>query len=101
MRMVHAGGLAGALLVGAPVDECPLYDLAPEPPHGNLYPHPERVIHTEEPDELLLELLRSPNIASRKPVFEQYDWLVGSRTTRRPEDADAAVLHLGDGRAIA
>src|SRR4051812_30007641 len=101
MRMYHDGELVGDVPVHALVDECPLYDLAPEPPHGHPYPHPERVIHTEEPDELLLELLRSPNIASRKPVFEQYDWLVGSRTTRRPEDADAAVLHLGDGRAIA
>src|SRR5213075_1615654 len=41
------------------------------------------------------------NIASRRPVFEQYDWLVGSRTVRRPEEADAAVLQLGDGKAIA
>ena len=27
---------------------------------------------------------RSPNIASRRPLFEQYDWLVQSRTVRRP-----------------
>src|SRR3954453_22448152 len=101
MRMYHHGELVGDVPVVALVDDCPLYDLEPEPPRGHPYPHPERVIHTEEPDELLLELLRSPNIASRRPVFEQYDWLVGSRTTRRPEDADAAVLHLGDGRAIA
>src|SRR3954452_16439087 len=101
MRMYHDGELVGDIPVPALVDDCPLYDLEPEAPHGHPYPHPERVIHTEEPDELLLELLRPPNIASRKPLFEQYDWLVGSRTTRRPEDADAAVLHLGDGRAIA
>jgi phosphoribosylformylglycinamidine synthase len=101
MRILHGGELVGDIPVPALVDECPLYDLEPEPPHGHLYPHPERVLHTEDPEEILLELLRSPNIASRRPVFEQYDWLVGSRTTRRPDDADAAVLHLGDGRAIA
>ena len=34
-----------------------------------------------------------PNIASRW-AFEQYDSVVGSRTVRRPEQADAAVLQL-------
>jgi phosphoribosylformylglycinamidine synthase len=34
-------------------------------------------------------------------VFEQYDPVVGSRTVRRPDDADAAVLALPDGSAIA
>jgi phosphoribosylformylglycinamidine synthase len=34
-------------------------------------------------------------------VFEQYDPVVQSRTVRRPEEADAAVLTLADGSAIA
>jgi len=45
--------------------------------------------------------MRSPNISSRRHVFEQYDPVVQSRTVRRPEQADAAVLQLGDGSAIA
>src|SRR5204862_4053160 len=53
------------------------------------------------PAETLLALLRSPNVASRRPVFEQYDPVVQSRTVRRPEEADAAVLALPDGSAIA
>ena len=40
----------------------------------------------------LLALLGSANLASRRWAFEQYDCLVGSRTVRRPEQADAAVL---------
>ena len=48
----------------------------------------------EAADELLLALLRSANIASRRPVFEQYDPVVQSRTVRRPDEADAAVLAL-------
>jgi phosphoribosylformylglycinamidine (FGAM) synthase-like enzyme len=55
----------------------------------------------ESPAETLLALLRSPNIASRRPVFEQYDPIVQSRTVRRPDEADAAVLLLPDGSAIA
>ena len=43
----------------------------------------------------------SPNLASRRPLFEQYDSIVGSRTIRRPEQADAAVLALPDGSALA
>ena len=33
-----------------------------------------------------------PRIASKRWAFEQYDSIVGSRTVRRPESADAAVL---------
>ena len=49
----------------------------------------------------LLALLGSANLASRRWAFEQYDCLVGSRTVRRPEQADAAVLQLPGGSAIA
>ena len=42
----------------------------------------------------LLALLGSPNIASKRYVFEQYDSIVGSRTARRPGTSDAAVLVL-------
>src|SRR6202012_3234155 len=45
--------------------------------------------------------LGSPNIRSRRPVFDQYDPVVQSRTVRRPDEADAAVLQLPDGSAIA
>src|SRR4051794_12996171 len=101
LRVWRGDELVGDMPVEALVDDCPLYDLAPEPPSAPLYPHPPRVVDTEEPGEVLLALLGSPNVASRRPVFEQYDCLVGSRTVRRPEQADAAVLHLGDGRSIA
>ena len=45
----------------------------------------------------LRALLGSENVASRRWVFEQYDSLVGSRTVRRPAQADAAVLRLALG----
>ncbi len=58
----------------------------------------------EEADRalLLLAMLGSPSIASKRWAFEQYDSIVGSRTVRRPETADAAVLALPEtGSAIA
>src|SRR5213078_920798 len=101
LRVWRGDELAGDMPVHALVDECPIYDLAPAEPAEAIYPAPPRVLRSEEPGEVLLELLRSPNIASRRPVFEQYDCLVGSRTVRRPEQADAAVLQLGGGKSIA
>jgi phosphoribosylformylglycinamidine synthase subunit PurL len=101
-RVLAGGTVVGDLPVGVLVDECPLYDLEPAEPAAAVYPAPARVLSGDEsPAELLLALLRSPNIASRRPVFEQYDPVVQSRTVRRPEEADAAVLALPDGSAIA
>jgi phosphoribosylformylglycinamidine synthase subunit PurL len=49
-----------------------------------------------------MTLLGSPNITSKRWAFEQYDSVVGSRTARRPEAADAAVLMVPESdRAIA
>jgi phosphoribosylformylglycinamidine synthase len=44
-------------------------------------------------------LLSSPSIASKRWAFEQYDSVVLSHTLRRPEAADAAVLHLPEAGA--
>jgi phosphoribosylformylglycinamidine (FGAM) synthase-like enzyme len=90
------------LPVGILLDDCPLYDLDPAPPEDELYPAPPAMLSgRESPAETLVALLGSANIASRRPVFEQYDPVVQSRTVRRPEEADAAVLALPDGSAIA
>jgi phosphoribosylformylglycinamidine synthase subunit PurL len=85
--------------VEALVDDCPLYDLDPEHPEEPLYPDPpRRLAEGAGPEETLLSLLGSPNVASKRFVFEQYDSIVGSRTARRPHEADAALLMLeGDG----
>ncbi len=102
LRVLAGGSVAGDLPVGVLVDDCPLYDLAPAAPGRALYPAPAAVLGGDEsPAETLLALLGSPNIASRRPVFEQYDPIVQSHTVRRPDQADAAVLALPDGSAIA
>ena len=102
LRVLDAGRVVGDLPVSVLVDECPLYDLEPAAPVELVYAAPERALSGEEsPAQLLLALLRSPNIASRRAVFEQYDPVVQSRTVRRPEQADAAVLALPGGSAIA
>jgi phosphoribosylformylglycinamidine synthase subunit PurL len=88
--------------VTALVDECPAYDLEPLQPARPIYPAPERVLDEGlDTAGTLLALLGSANLASRRWAFEQYDCVVGSRTVRRPEQADAAVLALESGGAIA
>jgi phosphoribosylformylglycinamidine synthase len=94
VRVLDGGRVVGEVPVAALVDECPVYELEPRPPSGPLYPAPVRVLASEDPGEALLALLRSPNIADRRPLFEQYDCIVQSRTVRRPGAADAAVLAL-------
>jgi phosphoribosylformylglycinamidine synthase subunit PurL len=105
LRVLDDGAVVADLPVPTLVD-CPLYDLAPERPDEPPYPAPARTLESSDPGEALVALLGSPNLASRLPVFEQYDPIVQSRTVRRPAVADAAVLVLDpaadrDGRAIA
>ncbi|MGN6169483.1 MAG: AIR synthase related protein, partial [Solirubrobacteraceae bacterium] len=82
------------------VDDCPLYDLKPAPPAREAGGGRAPEARAGDADTLLA-LLGSPNICSRRPLFEQYDWIVQSRTVRRPEQTDAAVLALPDGSGIA
>jgi phosphoribosylformylglycinamidine synthase len=95
LRVFDGDELVGDIPVGALVDDVPLYDLEPEEPSEPTYPDPPaRLAAGSSPSDSLLALLASPNIASKRFVFEQYDSIVGSRTVRRPETADAAVLVL-------
>jgi phosphoribosylformylglycinamidine synthase len=102
LRVFDGDALVGDMPVTALVDECPVYDLEPVAPSVSMYPAPEPVCDLpSDRGGLLLALLGSANLASRRWAFEQYDCLVGSRTVRRPEAADAAVLQLPGGSAIA
>jgi phosphoribosylformylglycinamidine synthase subunit PurL len=106
MRVFDGASLVGDMPVRALVDDCPLYDLHPVKPEGSVYaastanPSLKNIPGGDPGDvgavsgEILLALLSSPNIASRRPLFEQYDAIVQSRTVRRPAQADAAVLTI-------
>ena len=102
IRVFAGGEMVGDAPVSALVDACPLYDLEPEPPGAWMYGNEKTIDDGAGGAEILRSLLSSPDVASKRPAFEQYDSLVGSRTVRRPEAADAAVLALPEsGRAIA
>ncbi len=103
VRVLRGEEVAGEMPVEALVDGCPLYDLAPEEPAGWIYGNRATLDAGASTEETLLALLSSPSIASKRWAFEQYDSVVGSRTVRRPESADAAVLQIPEaqGGAIA
>jgi phosphoribosylformylglycinamidine synthase len=113
LRVLDDGAEVGDVPVAALVDECPLYDLEPEQPEEWVYRNEESLgelvalaagpsADTEDASAILVALLASANIASKRWAFEQYDSIVGSRTVRRPEAADAAVLLVPESdRAIA
>ncbi len=113
LRVLDDGVEVGDVPVSALVDECPLYDLEPEEPGGWMYGNAEtlgeqvalsagRSADPGDPSAILSALLGAPNVASKRWAFEQYDSVVGSRTARRPESADAAVLMIPESdRAIA
>jgi phosphoribosylformylglycinamidine synthase subunit PurL len=101
LRVLDDGVEVGDVPVSALVDECPLYDLEPEEPGGWMYGN-EKSLVEDDPSAILCSLLGSSNVASKRWAFEQYDSVVGSRTARRPEAADAAVLMVPESdRAIA
>jgi phosphoribosylformylglycinamidine synthase len=102
MRIYSDAELVGEMPVEALVDDCPIYDLQPQKPSEPLYDAPpQRLDPSASLSDALLALVGSPNISSRRPLFEQYDPIVQSRTVRRPEQADAAVLALPNGSALA
>ena len=101
IRVLRDGEVVGDMPVAALVDGCPLYDLEPAEPEGWIYGN-RATLTSARPAEILSALLAAPNITSKRWAWEQYDPVVGSRTVRRPESADAAVLQLPEaGTAIA
>ncbi len=97
LRVYVGDELVADMPVPALVDDCPLYDLVVQAPATGLYAAPVRTLEATGASDTgvtLLALLAAPNIASRLPLFQQYDCIVQSRTIRRPERADAAVLAL-------
>jgi phosphoribosylformylglycinamidine synthase subunit PurL len=102
IRVLEGNEVVGDVPVAALVDECPLYDLEPGEPDSWTFGNRATLSEDAGADEALLALLASPNVASKRWAFEQYDSIVGSRTVRRPETTDAAVLAVPEaGGAIA
>jgi len=87
-------------------DDCPTYSLAAAEPAYIREVQSADLSDLPEPEDynaVLLRLLASPSLASKRWVYDQYDAMVQTQTTVLPGAADAAVLRLRDsgGKGIA
>ncbi|QHL89601.1 phosphoribosylformylglycinamidine synthase subunit PurL [Sphingomonas changnyeongensis] len=85
------GATAADIPLGPLGDDAPVYDRphVPTPPRAPLADVPESIDITGE----LKALLASPDLASRRWIWEQYDHMVGADTVQRP-GGDAAVVRV-------
>jgi len=99
MVLVHDGETVCDIPLGPLADDAPEYDR----PH---VPTPKREALTDVPECAdmgadLIKMMGSPNIASRRWIWEQYDHKVGADTVQAP-GGDAAVVRVhGTNKGIA
>jgi phosphoribosylformylglycinamidine synthase len=98
--VTHRGVVEADIPLAPLSEEAPLYRrpiIEPEKPAplGN-------VVSPMALGEALLKLIGSPDLCSRRWIFDQYDSTVGGQTVKRPGAADAAIVRLeGTNRALA
>ena len=99
MVLKHRGETVCDIPLGPLADEAPLYDrphvpTQPPAPLGEVAPCKDIAAD-------LLTLMASPDLASRRWIWEQYDHMVGADTVQRP-GGDAAVVRVhGTAKALA
>jgi phosphoribosylformylglycinamidine synthase len=69
----------------------PLLDERQHPDWDGILPHEE---HDTDYGGALLDVLASPNVASKERVYRTYDHTIGTNTVLQPGQADAAVLRI-------
>lgn len=97
MVLEHKGAIVCDIPLAPLADDAPLYDRphVPTPPRAPLADVPQSADIAAD----LVALMASPDIASRRWIWEQYDNKVGANTVQAP-GGDAAVVRvpLPDGR---
>ena len=95
-RVLHGGEVRADLPIKELGDEAPLYDR----PHVRTPPRPRVDLPTSVAKislgDALLQLVGSPDLSSKRWVFEQYDHLILGNTVQ-PPGGDAAVVRVLDG----
>ena len=103
-RALWEGRPVASIPVAALTDAAPLYDRPAARPADQDEAQRLDVDALPQPGDmtrLLERLLESPNLASREPIYRQYDHYVRSNTVRAP-GADAAVIRIkGSSRGLA
>lgn len=104
LKIWHNGQLEADLPVLALTDEAPKYERPMAKPNSKLRVPGSKLeaknleLGTWNSEQALKALLSSPNIASKRWVYEQYDTMVRTNTAILP-GADAAVIRVKETRA--
>ncbi|GIV06223.1 MAG: phosphoribosylformylglycinamidine synthase subunit PurL [Fimbriimonadales bacterium] len=105
VRVRHRGELVAEIPPDYLTKQCPVYSLKTETPAYLKEAQSLDLAQLPVPDDLnavLLQLLNTPTIGSKRWVYEQYDWLVGTQTILPPGTGDAAALRIrGSEKGIA
>jgi len=105
VRLFWHGEEAAAIPVEPISTEAPLYQRPLQRPAylDDVKPAIDRPrVADAELTDTLFRLVASPNLCSKRWIFEQYDTTVRTNTIARPEQRDAAVVRVkGTGRALA
>ena len=98
------GTVVAEIPAKALADEGPRYDRPrAQPPYQDMLQmvNWDAIRDVSDPNKVLLDLLSSPTIASKRWVYEQYDHMVRTNTQVRP-GSDAAVIRVkGTDKALA
>ncbi len=101
VRILENGAVVAELPATLLTDEVPIRYVISEPDPGlDELQHPDwdAVLPQERPDtrydKALLDVLASPNVASKERVYRTYDHTIGTNTVLQPGQADAAVLRI-------
>lgn len=107
VRIRDVDEIAAEVPVAHFIDDCPSYVVDSRRPVGHdaaiaLDPADIPDIEPDLAFSVLIQLLKSANLGSRRSVWEQYDHTIQTNTVIGPGAGDAAVLRLkGTGSAIA
>ncbi|MEO6119686.1 MAG: phosphoribosylformylglycinamidine synthase subunit PurL, partial [Terriglobales bacterium] len=104
MRVLHHGEVVADIPNLALTDEAPLYKRPMEPWRQTKFPREKPAQISLDRHDLtadLKQLLASPNLCSKRWIFEQYDSMVQTNTVEGP-GADAGVMRIkGTQRGLA
>jgi phosphoribosylformylglycinamidine synthase len=100
LARIPAAALTSDAIVHERVARAPEHRRAAPAPGVPVYPSDRLPERGMDPGAVLLALLGSPNLASRRTVFEQYDSTVGSDTVVGPGHGAAVIRIKGTSKAL-
>jgi phosphoribosylformylglycinamidine synthase len=97
MRVLQHGGVVAEIPNAALTDEAPVYNRPLtrwEPPVERDLPEHIRLAESGDFTAQLKQLLASPNVCSKRWVWQQYDHMVQTNTVEAPGAGDAGVIRI-------